>query len=417
MSIIEYTRCPKCGTLFDVSNIDFSDSKGWVQCGDCTHQFEAGKHAVNYSALLEQSILANMDEMKSSKREFTIGQLDVDMSVTEMSDLSISENIDLFGVPGYGGMQDPDSDYVETEFIETAFEPTLPNTEESFDDLEEVSNPTVVNNYNYQKEETAVERNLESRRIIEEFLANESKKPTEAKPAEAESTKEKLTKEKPFVFNEPPSPPRSIGSGIVSEKAIPSEPTTIVPEITVTEQPRSFEIDEIYADLDTTNVESIWSKILVASLAIPFLLMLLLSFVFQLQKREVVDWIPETYQEPLQKKWLSFLDNGSENEIDLSKIHLSSTRMEPHPEIVGATTIVLQLINRANINQSYPDFEISFTNDDGVIVARRVLKPFDYLDADQLNLLESKQAKTLRLNLAKMPEEADGYEIQVARGS
>lgn len=390
MSLIEYTRCPKCGTLFDVSNIDFSDSKGWVQCGDCTHQFEASKHEVNYSALLEQSILANMDEMSGSKRDFSVGQLGIDMSVTEMSSVSVSENIDLFDAPLYRSQdektQEPASDYVETEF-----ESTTPNSELDFSDLDlsGIQEPFDKNiERNSAKEDIVIES--ESHEILDEFLADSEPSP-------------ELTEGGQEVLNEI--------SGGVSEEIVESEPTISI------EEPNLFDADEIYADLNDVNVESIWSKILVASLAIPFLLALLLSFVFQLQKREIVDWIPEEYQQPLQTKWLSFLDQGSENKIDLSKIHLSSTRMEPHAKIAGATTIVLQLINHANVNQHYPDFEISFTDGNGDVVARRVLKPFDYLDADQLNMLESKQAKTLRLNLASMPDGAVGYEIQVTQGS
>lgn len=391
MSLIEYTRCPKCGTLFDVSNIDFSDSKGWVQCGDCTHQFEANKNAVNYSALLEQSILANMDEMTGSKRDFSVGQLGLDMSVTEMSSVSVSENIDLFDAPLYGKQddkpQDPTSDYVETEF-----ESTTPNSDVDLSDLDlrgiqETLDKKIESNQS--KEEIVVES--ESHEILDEFL-------TEPKLSR------ELTEGSQEVLNE-------ISGGVSEEVVEPKEPTVSI------EEPNQFDADEIYADLNDVNVESIWSKILVASLAVPFLLALLLSFVFQLQKREIVDWIPETYQQPLQTKWLNFLDKGAENKIDLSKIHLSSTRMEPHAKIAGATTIVLQLINHANVNQLYPDFEISFTDGNGDVVARRVLKPFDYLDADQLNMLESKQAKTLRLNLASMPEGAVGYEIQVTKGS
>ena len=388
MSMIEYTRCPKCGTLFDVSNIDFSDSKGWVQCGDCTHQFEADKHAVNYSELLEQSILANMDEMNNSNRDFSIGQLGVDMSVTEMSNVSISENIDLFEMPRNSSVKEPDSDYVETEF-----EPTTPNTEDDFnlDDINLALDGAIANND--KKEEIIVES--EAHEITEEFWVD-------VDDAAA------LTEESNALLTEL--------SDMNSEQTVSPDPTVSIAEAPITES-KSFEMDKAYDDLDAVNVESALSKILVASLAIPFLLALLISFIFQLQKRDIVDWIPVTYQKPLQTKWLSFLDRDGENKIDLSKIHLSSTRMEPHPTIAGATTIVLQLINRASVNQLYPNFEISFTDSNGDTVARRVLKPFDYLDADQLNMLESKQAKTLRLNLASMPEGAIGYEIQVTRGS
>ena len=142
-NMIEYTRCPKCGTLFDVSDIDFSDSKGWVQCGDCTHQFRADQNAVNYSALLEQSILANMDEMSGSKKDFSLGQLALDSTyITEATPVTVSENIDLFdggGIPEFkfpnipdleGDNEDPHSDYVETEF-----EPASEVTKDDLSDL------------------------------------------------------------------------------------------------------------------------------------------------------------------------------------------------------------------------------------------------------------------------------------------
>jgi predicted Zn finger-like uncharacterized protein len=50
MSLI--TRCPACGTMFNVVADQLKVSQGWVRCGQCADVFEATLHLQNESALL-----------------------------------------------------------------------------------------------------------------------------------------------------------------------------------------------------------------------------------------------------------------------------------------------------------------------------------------------------------------------------
>ena len=82
-----------------------------------------------------------------------------------------------------------------------------------------------------------------------------------------------------------------------------------------------------------------------------------------------------------------------------------------------ARVISLQLVNRSFSNQAYPDFQLEFTDAQGEIIARRVIYPSVYLDQDHFGFLESRQAKTVFLNLEFLPTGAVGYQIKVVQQS
>jgi len=43
----DFSRCPKCTSLYDLRTIDLSPSGGWVQCGECDHKFKAATYEVD----------------------------------------------------------------------------------------------------------------------------------------------------------------------------------------------------------------------------------------------------------------------------------------------------------------------------------------------------------------------------------
>jgi len=49
--MIKFTRCPKCQTLYELEGVNFAESGGWVQCGECDRKFKADRYAVELDEL------------------------------------------------------------------------------------------------------------------------------------------------------------------------------------------------------------------------------------------------------------------------------------------------------------------------------------------------------------------------------
>ncbi len=438
--MIEYTRCPKCGTLFDVSDIDLSDSDGWVQCGECTQQFHGKDNAVERSELLGESILANMDDMSTPEQQgFNLDQLAIERTVNaefESKSVEVSEMIDLFDgnppsfverqfVGDAEGAHSYESDYAATEY-------------ESYDDQvasrldrsTEVIAQTVQEYYKEQSVSVDAEtKDVDKPEIPlvrgftdgdpDELTTQQSGFGLDEPTVGLDETTEQIDfglekpSEEKVVFAE-----ADLENDIVNQQFDDVDDDLIVldePDPLLTEQDSDAELsvdDDVYASLQPAKSSSLLRAL---SFSVGLSLMLILGFVlaFQLQQRQLFTWMPEKYYDELNERWLSFLDRGQAPKADLSKLHLSSTRTEPHLTQPGARTLVLQLINRADINQAYPGLQVAFTDEAGKVIARRILQPYQYLEDDQLNMLESKQAKALRIHFSSLPENAVGYEVKV----
>lgn len=366
---IEYTKCPKCGTLFDVSDINFSDSKGWVQCGDCTEQFDAAKNSVNYSALLEQSILANMDGMNSTPSNFTVGGLNVD-STREFNMPTQSEEIDLLD----GALSVAQTDVTLDVTVDAVLDVTA--DDEDF----------VISQNDF-----ITESNNKADRSIE-VVAQETS---------YDSEDYTLTKSR-FIKNDP-----SIERNVIQEK-------TVQLNRSVNEHDIDIEPD-LYRELSGESRSSL-GTILLYFLAIPLILVLGLVLLLQLQNRNLINVIPQNVVTQIENK-VPFLANsmGQSDSPDLSKIHLAATRMERHSSKKDYVNIILQLTNKNKIEQPYPALEVSFTDAVGKTVARRVFAPADFLAPNSPEVLQPLESKPLTLTFVKLPEGSVGYEIHVTK--
>ena len=94
-----------------------------------------------------------------------------------------------------------------------------------------------------------------------------------------------------------------------------------------------------------------------------------------------------------------------------SLIDLVGTSVNTHPDAPGALRVSVNLINRAEFEQSYPPLEITLSDRSGRVVGRRTYLPDDYLERQQL--LAPKVIQRVDLDLAQPSESAVGYEIQL----
>jgi len=352
--IIEYTKCPKCGTLFDVSDIDFSDSQGWVQCGDCTEQFDAAKNSVNYSALLEQSILANMDG-DDEKINFSVGGLNIEKTV-DVATQSLSQDVDV---------------------LEGAI----------FNDPVEKIQESIKNN--------------STSASTEDFVISKKDFITETN-AKADHSIDVVAQE---------TPTEESGSESAIEKKLTADHS-----VDLRKKANAHDIDiepELYRELSGGS-KSIWSSLLMYALAIPLVLALGLILLMQLQNRGLINWIPENMVAQIEQK-APFLASKERKQAmtDVSKIQLTATRMERHPTKQGYVNVVLQLTNNGDSNQEFPPLEISFTDNVGKTTARKIFNSDDYLSPNTPNSLKSFEAKSITLTFDKLPKGSVGYEVRV----
>lgn len=375
-----------------------SESGGWVQCGECTHQFDAAENGVQRSDLLGESILASMADMTVPEQGFNVEQLEID-APTEMqppadfADYSQTEMIDLFEPPPL-----PDHDDHEVDkhganddyYVDDEDQPPFPE-EYGFREGEHYDNAEII----AHSVDEFRQQSLSVRSQVSESSGGE--KPTEEESmvfGEHDLAVDQFHRQ----LDDVPAP------DIAADRA----------EQTLEDEESTLVVDDIYDDLQPSS-KTPWGRIAGLSVSIPLITVLIAMLLFQLQQRQIIDWLSYDVETLMTERWFRFLDKGDSVKTDLAKIHLSSTRMEPHISKQGAVTVVLQLINRAGFNQVYPDLEVSFTNDDGKVLSRRVVRPFEYLPQQQLNMLESQQARSLRLHFDQLPKGAVGYEIRITR--
>lgn len=143
-------------------------------------------------------------------------------------------------------------------------------------------------------------------------------------------------------------------------------------------------------------------------------LALVVLFMYQLYLRNQSEWHNSETLRPVVEQVAAITGQKIADKKDVKQIHLLSTDMLPHPKRENAVVIQVQLINKATFAQFYPWFEVSITNLNGKVLARRNVGPKDYLSADQQRQkIKSKEFKKINIQMLALPEDADGYEIRL----
>lgn len=99
---------------------------------------------------------------------------------------------------------------------------------------------------------------------------------------------------------------------------------------------------------------------------------------------------------------------------DVAQLELVDVDVAPHVEFAQALSVSATLINRAHFPQPLPRLEISFSDAQGVTIARRLFTPADYV-AQPPPRLTPQARVAIRLELTKPATEAVGYEIELVR--
>ena len=100
---------------------------------------------------------------------------------------------------------------------------------------------------------------------------------------------------------------------------------------------------------------------------------------------------------------------------DIGKIELIEAEVAPHPKFNKALRISARLVNHANFAQDYPLMEISLTNSNGVVLARRTFEPREYLEKPHkaADGMAPNMTASALLEITQPDDSAVGYEIQL----
>lgn len=116
---------------------------------------------------------------------------------------------------------------------------------------------------------------------------------------------------------------------------------------------------------------------------------------------------------PLQKQ-LDIIDVEIPIRRNLRQLELLSARTEAHPTRPSTVLLRVSLVNRAEISQPLPWLELSLSDADGRLVARRNLAPADYIFNNRIDQqIGAKQLKKVTIELLAFPKRATGYEIRL----
>lgn len=97
-----------------------------------------------------------------------------------------------------------------------------------------------------------------------------------------------------------------------------------------------------------------------------------------------------------------------------SSIELVQTSVAPHPRYENALRLQAVLVNRAEQAQPYPVMEVSLTDSEGQVLARRSFAPAQYLESPvPHDALTPNVAVRARLDVTNADGHAVGYEIRL----
>ena len=98
----------------------------------------------------------------------------------------------------------------------------------------------------------------------------------------------------------------------------------------------------------------------------------------------------------------------------LSKLQLKSAVLNEHPTRASLQLLSVQLLNVDKQAQALPWLELTLTDEQGNIVARRNLSPDKYAHNNRTtSSINGQELKTITIELLSFPSSASGYELKI----
>ncbi|GAA6136725.1 DUF3426 domain-containing protein [Arenicella sp. 4NH20-0111] len=427
------TQCPHCFTDYTISDEQYRTSEGMVRCGTCREQFKA------------RLIDSTLETPKFDPRDTFIEPLSEPLKARDGGDIELSKEPE----PSYVSYEKPLDDTEQPfELLSThEFEYTGPKESvpedvlEEYGNSQELSTSEILNNLKakqskdstYEPATDTASNSIVSSNVNESITHGQLdlELPLDSKKAEAtherrepelEQKDNRLIDEVDKLVDEKIIPPTGARQAQVTTTQA-NEP--IKRSIKHTQKKKNQD-DFFLQPRKKANTQKRgvgwW---LTTLFGIVITLILLISLIYQLWLKQLIDMpTDQTWFNSVQKS-LSPISNtldrlASDNGVtlpqrrNLRKLELVSAKTQPHP--TRSTTILLKvsLINHADISQSLPWLEMSLTDADGRLVARRNLSPKSYIYNNKTNsIIGSNELKKITIELLSFPKSATGYEIKL----
>ena len=153
-----------------------------------------------------------------------------------------------------------------------------------------------------------------------------------------------------------------------------------------------------------------------------FCLILLCGLIYQLWHRQALPWLDDenlvNIIEPIAQPIVGLLSESLGVKLpirkDLKNLQLLSARTEAHPNRSSTILLRVSLINHSEISQPYPWLELSLTDENGRLIARRSLTPDNYLHNNQVDgFIGARELRPVTIEFLSFPKQAHGYELKI----
>lgn len=108
------------------------------------------------------------------------------------------------------------------------------------------------------------------------------------------------------------------------------------------------------------------------------------------------------------------LNRQPDNKTALTQLKLISARTRPHQSRSSTTLLQVNLMNQSEKDQRLPWLELTLTDKDERVIARRSLPPANYIHNNATDVvIERKEVKSLTVELLDFPKQAYGYQVRI----
>ncbi len=401
-----HIQCPHCFTDYTISDEQYHATDGMMRCAACREQFKA-------------SIMTSSGEApKFDPRDVFIEPLSSPLAAAEGGDIELSKEPE----PSYVTYdKKPDTDEAPIELMSThEFEYSGPKE------------PDVP-------EEVAEALGVGDELSTSEILRNLRKKNSENSYSETISTTLELSENETHEQLDLELPSVSERSVNTSELTIEQRKARLIEQAnrlaekkkqvnaSQNESANTSKAGELFLSPKPRKTKRKGGALRILGSVIGLIIaaVLLLGLSYQLWLKQWLN-LPTDNAMLMQAQQLAapYLEQGEKRlaEYDitlpqrrnLSKLELLSAQTEPHPDRSTTVLLKVSLINRADIVQPLPWLEMTLTDADGRLVARRNLSPKDYIYKNQTNAkIGPNELKKVTIELLSFPKSATGYEIKL----
>lgn len=409
--VFHQVQCPNCFTEYAISEQQYQTSDGMIRCGTCRGQ---------YKAIL---VSDSTSKAEFDPREAFIEPLTNEGTEPEQeqeNEKAKSSTVNNTPVNLYN--KDSDSTDYEIEFKSThefdstqTQEPLLPKEENKNDGpFDALTTSEILRNL----------RKKNNQMLPDDSDADAFEEKTSVSVDASIDQVDKLV-DKKLVGKEASRKSQRENANKSSASYQPDE-TSVTTNIS-----DDFFLEPRKVTPEKKNVLIRFMGFLLSTLLI---VLLIIGLLYQLWLKQLINmptkpaWLAHPTIEQIEQIATPYIDKAKQQfmhyaeryDIDiperrnLSKLELISATTEPHSN--RSTTILLKvsLINRAKISQPLPWLEMSLSDAEGQLVARRNLSPNDYIYNNKTNSnIGPNEMKKITIELLSFPKSATGYEIKL----